>query len=87
MKIVKVTQRAINKGVTGDGFSCPIAIATGRRYFVDGKGLCSKSRHLSTYWPVWVPTKQDVQRYMDFINDFDNGKTVSPQSFRMKRAK
>lgn len=85
MKVIRVTKRAIAIGERSNGFSCPISVATGRRYFADSRGLFRRGVIWYQYGPLWVPTKQDAYRFRKFINDFDLSIDVKPQSFRMKR--
>lgn len=74
--IINVTWEDINKGISGDCYSCPIALAINRcfrnRTEVGGKDIYNRE---SKY--------QLTKNCQRFIDSFDKGELVYPFHFRL----
>lgn len=76
-RVIRVTQKDIDKGCQSDGGNCPIARALKRVFHTYRVGVCSSEigiRNQLFHVPITA---------IKFIVAFDSGKAVHPFNFKM----
>lgn len=81
---IKVTQKHINNGISGDETSCPIALSLKTKqkkpaFVSEGDIIKIGNRDY-----VGID-KKEVRRISRFIERFDDGCKVKPTTFKIKR--
>lgn len=76
--IIKVTKKHIKLGICDSNDQCPIALALLDRGYTS---VSVGPREIEVNTRIWKPSPNAAQ----FIQDFDQGKTVKPQTFVLSK--
>jgi hypothetical protein len=80
-KVIEVTERDVKVGVQRDPFACPIARALKRAFRATEVSVGTSIADVDERRGLQLP-----KRAQNFIERFDEGKTMKPFSFRLRVA-